>query len=704
MEYLGINIDLKKDENYDLIGLQRLKDSYMLDEETSPQQRLAFVSKQFSSNPEHAQRLYNYSSDFWFGYATPIQSFGRNKSGLPISCFLNFVSDTRMGLVDNLSETNWLSMLGGGVGTYWSIRGSDEKSVGVIPHMKVYDDSSLAFRQGTCYHPDVEVLTECGFMTFADAMTKNVKVLQVSVNNETDFVYPTEWVVQDFEGELVNFKDSKNIDVSVTPNHRMYFKRESKIDIGNGKSQRVINDTFEILDAKSCPVHRDVVFANSVKVNGNSKLSDYERFLIAHQADGHRVIIKENEYAVTFHFSENRKIERLESILSNINVEYTKTLAKDSSTNFYVKVVEPRKDFSWVDISEYDANKAKEFLIEVSNWDGTKIKYDTKGRISFSYSSNIKCNADILQGLAAIAGFKSKHSVKIRDNKSELYVIHFSEGETFGGECVKKSDIPYAGKVYCAIVPFGGLVIRSNGHTLVCGNTRRGSYAEYLDISHPDIIEFIEMRKETGDPRRKCLNLHHGVNIPDSFMQIIENCMLDKDFDDSWELKDPVTGKVHEVVSAKELWEKLLEYRAGQGRGEPYIHYIDNTNNAIPQYLKDQNYSVKQSNLCLTGDTLIDIKVNDQISTISLEEFTIKFILGAFNGVVYVKSYSVEDERVVWSEVSAAAKTAEVDELYEIETPSGKVIKCTADHQIWTVNRGYVMAKDLNENDTLLEN
>lgn len=139
------------------------------------------------------------------------------------------------------------------------------------------------------------------------------------------------------------------------------------------------------------------------------------------------------------------------------------------------------------------------------------------------------------------------------------------------------------------------------------GTTRRGSYAAYLDISHPDIIDFLDIRKETGDQNRRCLNLHHGVNIPDSFMQIIERCMLNGEEDDSWELKDPATGKVHEVVSAKYLWTTLLELRAGAGRGEPYIHFIDNVNNQVKDYLKKHGYVVRQSNLCLTGDTIVDV-------------------------------------------------------------------------------------------------
>jgi ribonucleoside-diphosphate reductase alpha chain len=142
-------IDYSRDSLFDVLGLRRLKDSYMMENEQSPQDRFAYVSKAFGSNPAHAQRLYDYSSKHWLSYSTPILSFGRNKKGLPISCYLNYLNDTAEGLVDNLSETNWLSMMGGGVGIHVGIRGSDDKSVGVMPHLKVYDASSLAFKQGT---------------------------------------------------------------------------------------------------------------------------------------------------------------------------------------------------------------------------------------------------------------------------------------------------------------------------------------------------------------------------------------------------------------------------------------------------------------------------------------------------------------------------------------------------------------------------
>jgi len=271
----GIKVDYTRDNLFDVLGVLRLKESYMKDNEVSPQERFAFVSSKFGSNPEHAQRLYGYSSKHWLSYSTPILSFGRSKRGLPISCFLNYIEDTAEGLVENLSETNWLSMLGGGVGIGFGIRSADDKSTGVMPHLKMYDASSLAYRQG---------------------------------------------------------------------------------------------------------------------------------------------------------------------------------------------------------------------------------------------------------------------------------------------------------------------------------RTRRGSYAAYLDISHPDIINFLEMRKPTGDQNMRTLNMHHGVNIPDAFMEIIEKSMIDPNFDDSWDLVDPTGKDVRETVSSKQLWQKLLELR--MTTGEPYIHFIDESNRKMPQHLKDLGLKIHQSNLC----------------------------------------------------------------------------------------------------------
>jgi ribonucleoside-diphosphate reductase alpha chain len=155
-----IKVDYSRDSLFDELGLKRLKESYMKDGEISPQERFAYVSKAFGSNQEHSQRLYEYSSKHWLSYSTPILSFGRSSRGLPISCFLPYLHDSAEGLVDCLAEVNWLSMLGGGVGIGIGIRSADDKSVGVMPHLRTYDASSLAYRQGRTRRGSYTSLTQ----------------------------------------------------------------------------------------------------------------------------------------------------------------------------------------------------------------------------------------------------------------------------------------------------------------------------------------------------------------------------------------------------------------------------------------------------------------------------------------------------------------------------------------------------------------
>ena len=121
------------------------------------------------------------------------------------------------------------------------------------------------------------------------------------------------------------------------------------------------------------------------------------------------------------------------------------------------------------------------------------------------------------------------------------------------------------------------------------GKTRKGSYAAYMDISHPDIVEFMNIRIPTGDVQRKALNLHNAINITDEFMRCVSE---DKDFD----LRDPKDGTVKETVNARKLWERLLEIRFRTG--EPYLNFIDTANAALPQPLKDKGLKIHGSNLC----------------------------------------------------------------------------------------------------------
>ena len=112
---MGIEIDLERDSLLGEVSRKRLRESYMKEEEQSPQERFATVAETFASNPAHAQRIYDYASKHWLSFSTPILSFGRSKKGLPISCFEVYMQDTAEGLVNTLSEVNWLSMLAAGL-------------------------------------------------------------------------------------------------------------------------------------------------------------------------------------------------------------------------------------------------------------------------------------------------------------------------------------------------------------------------------------------------------------------------------------------------------------------------------------------------------------------------------------------------------------------------------------------------------------
>jgi ribonucleoside-diphosphate reductase alpha chain len=154
------------------------------------------------------------------------------------------------------------------------------------------------------------------------------------------------------------------------------------------------------------------------------------------------------------------------------------------------------------------------------------------------------------------------------------------------------------------------------------GITRRGSYAAYLEMSHPEIEEFLDVRKPTGgDINRKSTNLHHGVVIPDSFMQIIENCTINKGANDDWDLIDPHTKKVVKTVSAKALWVKLIQNRVETG--EPYIMFGDTVQRGLPESQKDMGLRVHHSNLCseITLATDEDRTAVCCLSSVNLEEF-----------------------------------------------------------------------------------
>jgi len=150
------------------------------------------------------------------------------------------------------------------------------------------------------------------------------------------------------------------------------------------------------------------------------------------------------------------------------------------------------------------------------------------------------------------------------------------------GESVKKSGQT------SGIIPFVR-VMDSLTLAISQGSLRRGSAACYLDIHHPEIEEFLEIRKPSGDFNRKSLNLHHGINITDEFMECVKH---NKQFS----LRSPKTNETLKKVNARELWQKILETR--MQTGEPYLVFVDTVNKSMPKHQRDSGLKVKTSNLC----------------------------------------------------------------------------------------------------------
>ena len=251
--------------------------------------------------------------------------------------------------------------------------------------------------------------------------------------------------------------------------------------------------------------------------------------------------------------------------------------------------------------------------------------YDYASKLWFMFSTPILSNGGTARGLP-ISCFLNY----IEDSRTGL-TGHYTENAFLssvgGGVGGSWSDVRSVGSKTSngsestGVIPFMK-VVDAEMLAFSQGVTRRGSYAAYLDISHPEIEEFLDVRKPTGgDINRKSVNLHHGVVISNKFMELIEGATREEGFDDSWDLIDPHTNEVTKTVSAKTLWVKLIQNRVETG--EPYIMFGDTVNEALPEFQKEMGLKVHHSNLC----SEITLPTNESrtavccLSSVNLEEF-----------------------------------------------------------------------------------
>ena len=226
--------------------------------------------------------------------------------------------------------------------------------------------------------------------------------------------------------------------------------------------------------------------------------------------------------------------------------------------------------------------------------------YDYVSKLWFMYSTPVLSNGGTARGLP-ISCF-----LNYVDDSREGITDHYVENaflSSFGGgigghwsDVRAQGTRTSKGSESTGVIPFIK-VVDAEMLAFSQGVTRRGSYAAYLHMSHPEIEEFLDVRKPTGgDTNRKSINLHHGVVVPDEFMELIHNATKLPDFDDSWDLVDPHTQQVKRTVSARALWVKLLQNR--METGEPYLMFEDAVNAEVPAFQKKKGLQVHHSNLC----------------------------------------------------------------------------------------------------------
>lgn len=251
--------------------------------------------------------------------------------------------------------------------------------------------------------------------------------------------------------------------------------------------------------------------------------------------------------------------------------------------------------------------------------------YDYASKLWFMFSTPILSNGGTNRGMP-ISCFLNH----VEDSRGGL-TSHFTEnaflssvGGGIGGNWSQIRGVGAStsnGSESTGIIPFLKVV---DGEMLAFsqGITRRGSYAAYLDISHPEIEEFLDIRKPTGgDINRKSTNLHHAVVISDDFMRLIEKATREERFDDSWDLIDPNSKKVVKTLPAKTLWVKLIQNRVETG--EPYIMFKNTVEKAMPQFQQDLGLKIHHSNLCseITLATDENRTAVCCLSSVNLEEY-----------------------------------------------------------------------------------
>jgi ribonucleoside-diphosphate reductase alpha chain len=570
---------------------------------------------------------------------SPVWANVGTKKAAGISCFNSYIEDSIKSILHTAAEVGMLCKIGGGTSAYFgSIRPAGSPisvggtTYGAVHFMKIFDVIKNTISQGSCYIEGTQVLTNNGFKDFRD-VNKNIDLLaQVDQYNNTTFTNQYELVVNDYTGELYCLSGKKRhnlLNLKVTPNHRMVVEK-CKGD-KRFKNKRWAGYT-EIVTAEELKLHRDNRIPINTNIIGNKHLSFEDMLRIAYQADGRK---NKPSHKLSFHFSKQRKIQRLTWILDNLKLDYTSYITKQGTTRIDVEnaLKFKIKNFSeWIDLSKIDSQWGSEFINELSYWDGSKKPK------CILYSSCDYSNIEYAQAIASISNYKTSLNIRKKAGKQDLYRLTFSNIKSTSGESLSISKEQYNGKVYCAIVPNGRLIVKYNDTVSVCGNTRRGEFAAYLDISHGDIEDFIRINQE-GHPLQR---FPFGVCVSDDWLESMKNGDAQK----------------------RKIWAGVLEARCKTGF--PYIMFSDTVNNNTVDVYKDKGMRIYSSNMCCVA--------GDQKVVTSKGIFTAKQLYNNGKQLQLFDGYNIVK--------SSPMNLIKKDDVYQITLSNGMKHKITKEHKI----------------------
>lgn len=308
-----------------------------------------------------------------------------------------------------------------------------------------------------CFHPSHELLTPAGWKSIQDIVLQDMVAQVDGTTGEITFVHPDSLVKNNFNGDLVRFENG-NTDLLATPNHQhlVYWRDEST-------PQKV---AYGDLHPGNRWTHRQ-----SGHAPGESHISAWDRLRVAYQADGMylRFANKKQEHSIRFSFRKKRKIDRLITILEQIEGARWKVSVNsrgDTSIAVWLKV-NVEKSLLWIPLNE-SAVYYRELLEEIVEWDGWT---QTLGSTKFYESAGLH-NAERVQAIASLAGFTSNLKIyqRIKHNHSNKHRVSWFGRAVKRTHGLRKMYVPYSGYVYCVSVPSGNVLTRRNNKITVTGN------------------------------------------------------------------------------------------------------------------------------------------------------------------------------------------------------------------------------------------